>query len=255
MLQLSRPIIFFDLETTGTNIKEDRIVEIAIIKVFPDGTKEVKTRKINPEIPIPVEASNVHGITDEDVKDEPTFSRVARSLAKIFDNCDLGGYNVDKFDLPLLLHEFKRVEVQCPLDEKTKVLDPMKIFYRYEPRDLTAAYKFYCNKELKDAHSAEADIIATLEVLEGQIEKYNLQHDIDSLIEASNSPDNNSLDRSGYFSADEDGSAIFKFGKYANQKVDLQNPDHLGYLDWMLKQDFPFDTHITIKKIIENITD
>ncbi|MFA8449186.1 MAG: exonuclease domain-containing protein [Bacteroidales bacterium] len=251
MLKISRPVVFFDLETTGANVKTDQIVEIAVVKIHPDGKKESRTRRVKPDIPISPGATQVHGITDEDVANEPSFRQLAKSLYIFFDQCDLGGFNVDRFDLPLLVNEFRRAEMQIPFDLNTKVVDPMKIFHRREPRDLSAAYSFYCNKTLEDAHSADADINATVEVLYKQIEKYGLENDIDSLICAGLDSEQKYLDRSGFFTADEEGNACFRFGKYAGKNVVLTDPSHLNYLDWMLKQDFPFDTHEIIKKLLK----
>ena len=170
-LNLNRPICFFDLETTGTNVSSDRIVEIAITKVFPDGTEEAKSRKLNPSIPIPIEASLVHGIYDDDVKDEPTFKQVAKGLFEFMKDSDLGGFNSNKFDVPLLLEEFHRVSIDFDISN-INLVDVQNIFHQMEQRTLVAAYKFYCNKDLKDAHSAAADTEATYEVLQAMLEKY-----------------------------------------------------------------------------------
>ena len=170
-LKLKRPIIFFDLETTGVDTAHDRIVEISMVKIEPDGTKHVKTRRINPEMPIPAEATAVHGISDEDVKDEPTFKQIAKSLAKFIEGCDFGGFNSNRFDLPMLVEEFMRADVDVDF-RKRKFVDVQNIFHKKEQRTLVAAYKFYCDKDLENAHSAEADTLATYEVLEAQIERY-----------------------------------------------------------------------------------
>ncbi len=170
-LKLKKPICFFDLETTGTNVSSDRIVEIAITKVFPDGTEEIKCRKLNPTIPIPLEASLVHGIYDEDVKDEPTFKQVAKGLHEFMKDCDLGGFNSNKFDVPLLLEEFHRVGIEFDI-EHVNLVDVQNIFHQMEQRTLVAAYKFYCDKDLTHAHSAAADTNATYEVLQAMLDKY-----------------------------------------------------------------------------------
>lgn len=253
MLNIERPIIFFDLETTGANVKEDQIVEIAVIKIYPDGNKDAKTRRVKPEVPISPEATNVHGITEEDVADQPTFKQLAKSLADFFQGADLGGFNIDRFDLPLLVNEFRRADQEIPFDLETKVVDPMKIYHKNEPRDLTSAYKFYCGKTLENAHAADADITATVEILEAQMNKYSIDNNLDAIIAAGIDTEQKYLDRSGYFTADEDGNALFRFGKYAGKNVCLADPGHLNYLDWMLKQDFPFDTHAIIKKMLKGL--
>lgn len=170
-LKLKRPIVFFDLETTGVDTATDRIVEISLVKIGVDGSKSVKTRRINPERHIPEEATEVHGITDEDVKDEPTFRQIAKSLAQYIEGCDFGGFNSNRFDLPMLVEEFMRAGVDVDF-RKRKFIDVQNIFHRKEQRTLVAAYKFYCDKDLANAHSAEADTLATYEVLEAQIERY-----------------------------------------------------------------------------------
>ena len=170
-LKLSRPIIFFDLETTGVDTAKDRIVEISMVKVLVDGTKQIKTRRINPEMPIPAEATAVHGIADEDVKDEPTFKQIAKSLAQFIEGCDFGGFNSNRFDLPVLVEEFLRAGVDVDF-KRRKYIDVQNIFHKKEQRTLVAAYKFYCDKDLENAHSAEADTMATYEVLDAQIARY-----------------------------------------------------------------------------------
>ncbi|MBQ1939340.1 MAG: 3'-5' exonuclease, partial [Alistipes sp.] len=182
-LKLKRPIVFFDLETTGVNTSSDRIVEISLIKVMPNGEEIAKTRRINPEIPIPPEATAVHGITDEDVKDAPTFKQIARSLAQFLQGCDFGGFNSNRFDLPLLVEEFLRAGVDVDF-KRFRFVDVQTIFHKKEQRTLEAAYQFYCDRELKNAHSAEADTRATYEVLCAQLDRYNdLENDIDFLAE------------------------------------------------------------------------
>ncbi|MGL5731687.1 MAG: 3'-5' exonuclease, partial [Bacteroidales bacterium] len=177
-LNLKNPIIFFDLEATGINITSDRIVEICYVKVFPNGDQEIKTRRLNPEMPIPAEAAAIHGITDEMVADCPTFKSIAKSLAQQIEGCDLAGYNSNRFDIPLLMEEFLRAGVDIDLS-KRKFIDVQTIFHKMEQRTLSAAYKFYCEKELVDAHSAEADTIATYEILKAQLDKYpDLQNDM-----------------------------------------------------------------------------
>ncbi|MEM9897517.1 MAG: 3'-5' exonuclease, partial [Bacteroidota bacterium] len=179
-LHLKNPLVVFDLETTGTNISQDRIVELAMVKVMPDGTVEEKSRKINPTIPIPTETSLIHGIYDEDVKDEPTFKQVAKSLAQYLEGCDLSGFNVLGFDVPMLVEEFLRANVDFETENR-KIVDAQKIFHLMEKRNLTAAYKFYCNENLENAHSALADTKATYEVLKAQVAQYEGQIAYDNL--------------------------------------------------------------------------
>ena len=209
-LKLKRPIIFFDLETTGVDAAKDRIVEISMVKININGEKQVKTRRINPEMPIPAEATAVHGITDEDVKDEPTFKQIAKSLAKYIEGCDFGGFNSNRFDLPVLVEEFMRAEVDVDFRNR-KFIDVQNIFHKKEQRTLVAAYKFYCDKDLENAHSAEADTLATYEVLEAQIERYG---DIGSTVEelASFSTHNEMVDFAGRISLNEKGEEVFTFG-------------------------------------------
>ena len=179
-LNLKSPLVIFDLETTGTAISRDRIVEMSFVKVLPNGDRETKTSKINPTIPIPNETSLIHGIYDEDIKDSPTFKSIAKSLAKWLEGCDLGGFNVIKFDVPMLVEEFLRAEVNFDIQSR-KLIDAQKLFHMMEKRTLTAAYKFYCDKDLVGAHGAEADTLATLEVLEAQVERYNNVMAVDNL--------------------------------------------------------------------------
>lgn len=246
-LQLKRPIVFFDLETTGTDVAKDRIVEISILKLHPDGKKEVKTRRVNPEMPIPAGSSEIHGIYDEDVKDEPTFAALAKSLAQFIGNSDLAGYNSNKFDVPLLMEEFLRVGVDFELESR-KLVDVQNIFHKMEQRTLVAAYKFYCGKDLVDAHSAEADIKATYEVLESQIERYEeLENDIDFLADFSKR--NDTADLMGRIVFNEEGVEVFNFGKHKGKPVTEVLEKEPSYYDWMMKGDFPLYT----KKILTGI--
>lgn len=246
-LQLKRPIVFFDLETTGTDVAKDRIVEISILKLHPDGKKEVKTRRVNPEMPIPVGSSEIHGIYDEDVKDEPTFAALAKSLAQFIGNSDLAGYNSNKFDVPLLMEEFLRVDVDFDLESR-KLVDVQNIFHKMEQRTLVAAYKFYCGKDLVDAHSAEADIKATYEVLESQIERYEeLENDIDFLADFSKR--NDTADLMGRIVFNEEGVEVFNFGKHKGKPVTEVLEKEPSYYDWMMKGDFPLYT----KKVLTSI--
>ena len=181
-LQLARPIAFFDLETTGVNLATDRIIEVAIIKILPDGTRQVKRKLINPGIPIPAETTAIHGITDEMVKDAPSFKQCGNELKQFIENCDMGGYNSNRFDIPILMEEFLRAGMEVDLSTR-KMVDVQHIFYKMEPRTLTAAYKYYCDKELVDAHSAEADVNATIDVFMSQIERYpHLGNSLESIL-------------------------------------------------------------------------
>ncbi len=245
-LKLKRPIIFFDLETTGIDISNDRIVEISMVKVGVDGEKIVKTRRINPEMHIPEAATAVHGISDEDVKDEPTFRQIAKSLAAFIEGCDFGGFNSNRFDLPMLVEEFLRAEVDVNFDNR-KFVDVQTIFHRKEQRTLVAAYKFYCDKDLENAHSAEADTMATYEVLESQIERYG---DIGSTVEelAEFSSHGPMVDFAGRLSLNDKGEEIFTFGKYKGRTVVEVFAKDPSYYSWIMNGDFPLYTK---KKITE----
>ena len=246
-LNLKKPIVFFDLETTGMNVGTDRIVELTYLKVEPNGTETIKTIRINPEMPISEEASKVHGIYYEDVKDCPTFGEVAKNFAKDIEGCDLAGYNSSKFDIPLLAEEFLRVDVDIDL-KKHNFIDSMVIFYKMEQRTLSAAYKFYCDKELENAHSSEADTRATYEILLAQLEKYNeLENSVDFL--AKFSEQNQNVDYMGRIIYNEKGVEIFNFGRYKGMIVaDVFRRDP-SYYAWMMQGDFPRYT----KKVITNI--
>lgn len=246
-LKLKRPIIFFDLETTGVDTATDRIVEISMIKVHPDGTKQVKTRRINPEMHIPEQATAVHGITDDDVKDEPTFKQIAKSLAQFIEGCDFGGFNSNRFDLPVLVEEFMRAGVDVDF-RKRKFIDVQNIFHKKEQRTLVAAYKFYCDKDLENAHSAEADTLATYEVLEAQIERYgDIGNSVEQLAEFSTH--GAVADFAGRIAYNEQGEEIFTFGKYKGEKVEDIFRKEPSYYSWMMNGDFPLYT----KKIITEI--
>lgn len=246
-LKLTKPIVFFDLETTGVDVAKDRIVEISIMKIYPDGKQEVKTRRINPEMPIPKESSEIHGIYDQDVANEPTFKAVAKSLAQFIDNSDLAGFNSNKFDVPLLVEEFLRVGVDFDMQNR-RLVDVQNIFHKMEQRTLVAAYKFYCKKELKDAHSAEADIKATYEVLQSQIERYDeLNNDIDFLSEFSKR--NRNADLMGRIVFNEEGVEVFNFGKHKGRAVSEVLKKDPSYYTWMMNGDFPQYT----KKVLTEI--
>jgi DNA polymerase-3 subunit epsilon len=246
-LNLRNPIIFFDLETTGINIASDRIVEISYLKVELSGNEISKTMRLNPGIPIPEEVTAIHGISNEDVKDAPTFNEVAKSLARDFEGCDLGGYNSVKFDIPLLAEEFLRAGVDIDL-KKRKFVDVQVIFMKMEPRTLSAAYKYFVGKELSNAHSAEADTMATYEVLQAQLDRYpNLTNDIGKLAEFSTQSRN--VDFVGRIVYNEQDVEVFNFGKYKGRPVSEILEKDPGYYGWMMNGDFPLYT----KKVLTSI--
>lgn len=239
-LKLEKPLIFFDLETTGVSISTDRIVEISVVKVFPDGRRQVTTRRINPQMPIPPGASEVHGIYDKDVEHEPAFEHLAANLFNYFAGCDLAGYNILKFDIPLLLAEFKRCGLEFQLAGR-RVIDVFNIFCKKFPRDLSNAYHFFCGKTMENAHSAEADTLATMEILEGQLEMYSdLPRDVSGLSEFCDLSDPDAVDQGGRFKW-QDGRVIVNFGKNSGitlRDIAVNNP---GFLQWMVRADFPDD--------------
>jgi DNA polymerase-3 subunit epsilon len=246
-LNLKNPIIFFDLETTGINIAADRIVEISYLKVDQNGNETSKTMLVNPGMPIPEKVTAIHGISDEDVKDAPTFNEIAKSLAREFEGCDLAGYNSVKFDIPLLAEEFLRSGVDVDLKRK-KFIDVQVIFMKMEPRTLSAAYKFFVNKELDNAHSAEADTRATYEVLQAQLDRYpNLENDMGKLAEFSAHTRN--VDFAGRIVLDENDVEVFNFGKYKGKPVREILDKDPGYYGWIMNGDFPLYT----KKVLTNI--
>lgn len=246
-LNLKRPIVFFDLETTGVDTSKDRIVEISMIKIMPDGEEITRTRKLNPTIPIPPEATAVHGITDDDVKDEPTFQQVAKSLAQFIQGCDFGGFNSNRFDLPVLVEEFLRAGVDVDL-KRRKFIDVQNIFHKKEQRTLVAAYKFYCDRDLNDAHSAEADTRATYEVLKAQLERYDdLENDVDFLAEYSQR--GKAADYAGYVLYNEKEEEVFGFGKHRGRLVSEVFRTEPSYYAWMMNGDFPLYT----KKVLTEI--
>ncbi len=246
-LNLKNPIVFFDLETTGTNIVSDRIVELAALKVMPGGAEEFKRWLINPEMPIPAFTTTIHGISDEDVKDAPTFKALARTVAKFIEGCDLCGYNSNRFDIPLLAEEFLRCDVDIDL-KKRKFIDVQTIFHKLEQRTLGAAYQFYCNKELINAHSAEADVRATYEVLKAQLDKYEmLKNDVQYLSEFSAFTKN--VDYAGRVVYNEKNEEVFNFGKHKGRKVVDVFKAEPGYYAWMMNGDFSLYT----KKVLTAI--
>lgn len=247
-LKLKNPIIFFDLETTGTNINTDRIVEICYIKVYPNGNEESKTMRINPTIPIPAEASAVHGIYDKDVADCPTFKQVAQNIANDMEGCDLAGFNSNRFDIPVLAEEFLRASVDIDLGRK-KFVDVQVIYHKLEQRTLSAAYKFYCGKNLEDAHSALADTRATYDVLKAQLDRYPdvLKNDVQFLSDYSSFSRN--VDFAGRMIYNEQGVEIFNFGKYKGQPVEDVLRRDPGYYGWIVGNDFTLNTKAMLTKI------
>ena len=240
-LKLEKPIAFFDLETTGVQVATDRIVEISILKVFSNGNKESKTWLVNPTIPIPAETTAIHGISDEKVADEPTFKQLAPQISELIHNCDLGGFNSNRFDIPLLAEEFLRVEIDFDMENR-KAVDVQNIFHRLEQRTLVAAYGFYCDKDLTDAHSAEADTLATYEVLLAQIEKYDeLENNVDFLAEFSQRG-GKFADMAGFIRYNEQGKEVLSFGKYRDVTLEQIWKDNPGYFSWINQADFPLYT-------------
>lgn len=251
-LNLKIPICFFDLETTGVNIAHDRIIEIAVIKIMPSGESLRKTNVLNPGLPIPPESTAIHGITNADVKDKPVFKEVARDYARFMEGCDLAGFNVLKFDVPMLVEEFLRADVEFDYGRK-KIIDAQKIFHLMEKRTLSAAYKFYCQKEMDNAHSAEADALATYDVLMAQIERYDgrevtdgldrkvgiIKNDMDALARLVG---DGLVDLAGRMVLNEKKEVIFNFGKHKNKLVSKVFKEEPAYYDWMMNGDFPLDT-------------
>lgn len=250
-LNLERPLAFFDLETTGTDVASDRIVEICIIKVHPDGSEEKYLSRINPTVPIPSEATAIHGISDADVQSAPTFAYKAPEIYQFLENCDLAGYNSNRFDIPLLIEELLRVDENYDLSDR-QFVDVQTIFFKMEPRTLAAAYGFYCQKELEDAHSAEADVRATLEVLKGQLDRYNaeLKNDVPSL-SAFTQGDQKRVDFAGRVVLDSSGNEVFNFGKHRGKRVTAVFMNEPSYYRWMMDSNFPRYT----KKVITRIYD
>lgn len=259
-LNLGKPLCFFDLETTGVNVGTDRIVEISILKANPDGSEQIYTRRINPTVPIPAQVSEIHGIYDKDVIDEPTFKELSHEIAAFIGHSDLAGYNSIKFDIPLLVEEFLRTGIDFEIKNR-RLIDVQNIFHKMEPRTLVAAYRFYCGKPLEDAHSAEADTRATYEVLKAQIQRYENEPYTDKKGNVSFPVQNNmealsqfsvlfqTADLAGHIGYDNQGREIFKFGKYKDRLVEEIMSIEPSYYDWMMKADFPLYT----KKILTNI--
>ncbi len=246
-LNLSKPICFFDLETTGTNIATDRIVEISILKVFPNGNREGFTKRVNPQMPIPPVVSAIHGITDEMVANEPSFKELAPQVYAFIKDSDLAGYNSNRFDIPLLAEELLRADIDFDL-KKAAAIDVQTIFHKKEKRTLEAAYKFYCDKSLENAHSAEADTIATYEVLKAQLDRYDdLENNVGFL--SGYSAHKNFADFAGYIGYNKEGEEIFSFGKHRGKKVEDVMEQEPGYFGWLLNADFPLYT----KKVLTRI--
>lgn len=239
-LNLTRPIIFFDLETTGTNVVKDRIVEFSYIKIYPDGTEEEKARRINPEMHIPEQATAVHHISDEDVKNEPTFRQVSKALLAIFEGCDIAGFNSNKFDVPLLIEEFARAGLNFDISDR-RFVDVQNIFHKMEQRTLVAAYRFYCGKELEGAHSALADTRATYEVLKSQLDRYDtLENDIDKLAEFSRA--GRGIDLAARFVLDDNDVPVMNFGKHKGKPVKEVFKKEPSFYAWMMQGDFARNT-------------
>jgi len=246
-LKLKRPVVFLDLETTGINVSADRIVEISLLKISPNGKEQWMTTKVNPEMPIPPKVTAIHGISDADVADAPTFREIARKVASFMDGCDLAGYNAIKFDIPVLAEEFLRTETDFNF-RKRKYVDVQVIFHKKEQRTLSAAYLFYCRKNLENAHSAEADTAATYEVLKCQLDRYpDLENDIEKL--ALFSSFNNNVDFAGRIILDENGIETINFGKHKGRSVEDVLREEPSYYAWIMNGDFPLYT----KKVLTEI--
>ncbi len=246
-LNLKNPLVFFDLETTGIDIVKDRIIEISYVKVFPNGKEESKTMRINPGMPIPPASTAIHGITDYDVKDCPLFKNVAKQLAAQIEGCDLAGYNSNRFDIPLLAEEFLRAGVDIDLTRR-KFIDVQTIFYKMEQRTLAAAYKFYCQKSLENAHTAAADTMATYEVLKAQLDRYpELKNDVAFLSEFSSFTNN--VDFAGRMVYNEKNQEVFNFGKYKGRLVEEVLKQEPAYYSWMMNGDFPLNTKQKLTEI------
>lgn len=246
-LNLKRPIAFIDLETTGINVSTDRIVELSVLKISPNGKEEWMSTRVNPEMAIPPKSTAIHGIKDEDVTKSPTFKEVARNLVAFLEGCDLAGYNAIKFDIPVLAEEFLRVNIDFSF-VKRKYVDVQVIFHKKEQRTLTAAYLFYCKKELEDAHSSKADTAATFEILKSQLDRYkDLENDVEKL--ASFSSFNNNVDFAGRIILDENGVEVFNFGKHKGKPVEVVFSQEPAYYSWMMNGEFPLYT----KKILTEI--
>ena len=252
-LNLKKPIVFFDLETTGVNIAVDKIVEISILKIYPNGNKESKTWLVNPEIEIPKGATEVHGITNEKVVTEPTFKELASKINEIIDDSDLGGFNSNRFDIPLLAEELMRAGIDFDMKNR-KAIDVQVIFHKKEQRTLSAGYQFYCGKELEGAHGAEADTNATYEILLAQLEKYDdIENSVDALSEFSSH--GKRADFAGFILFNDDDKEIFSFGKYKGRTVEEVLKENPGYNNWIQNADFPLYTKKVLREIKERMSE
>jgi DNA polymerase-3 subunit epsilon len=252
-LNLIKPIAFFDLETTGLNISKDKIVEIAILKVHPDEKEEVYSKRINPTIPIPQESSEIHGITNEDVKDCSTFKELALEIKAFIGDADLAGYNSNRFDIPFLLEEFLNNGIELDMEGR-KFIDVQTIFHKMEQRTLAAAYNFYCGKEIINAHSAEADTIATYEVLKGQLDRYpEIENNVDFLFEFTQTGKNRKIDFVGRLALNEKDELVYNFGKHTGKPVKDVYKSEPGYHRWILDNEFPLITKSILKKYTDNL--
>lgn len=251
-LNLEKPIVFFDLETTGINIGTDRIVEISILKVFPNGNKESKTWLVNPEMEIPKSSSDIHGITNEQVVAEPTFNELAPKVSELIAGCDLAGFNSNRFDIPLLAEELMRAGIDFDMNDR-KAIDVQVIFHKKEQRTLSAGYQFYCGKELEGAHGAEADTNATYEILLAQIEKYeDIGNTVDVL--SAFSTHGKRADFAGFILVNEEDQEVFSFGKYKNRTVEEVFKENPGYHNWIQNADFPLFTKKVLREIKERMS-
>ncbi len=259
ILNLKNPLVFFDIEATGTNIPKDHILEIALIKLLPNGDTEEKHHLLNPGSPIPPESSMIHGIYDKDVKDQPSFKEIAKNLAQFLEGSDLGGFSILNFDVPMLMEEFLRADIEFDISKK-KIVDCQKIFHLMEKRNLSSAYRFYCDKDLKDAHSAMADTKASLEVLEQQVKRYEGQDVTDGLGKKVGEMKNemgalhnitlsNKIDLAGRLVRGHNDKEVFNFGKYKGQPVEEVFKKEPQYYDWIMKGDFPLDTKRRVTEI------
>jgi DNA polymerase III subunit epsilon len=253
MMQLTKPLAFFDLETTGLDVTNDRIIEIAILKINPDGSRETYSKRLNPEMPISPESAEITGISDADVKDCPTFSALASEIAAFIGDSDLAGYNSNKFDIPVLAEEFLRVGSDFDMSAR-KFIDVQNIFHKMEQRTLAAAYQFYCQQELVNAHAAMADVEATQEVFAAQLERYeNLQKNVDFLADFSRSGNNEILDFAGRVAKNEKGEVIYNFGKHKGKTIEQVNQEEPGYYGWMMNANFPLYTKKVLKDEMERL--
>ncbi len=249
-LQLKRPIVFFDLETTGTDPAKDRIIEMALVKLMPNGTREKYVKRVNPGMPIPKSSSDIHGITDEDVKDAPLFKLIAHEVYDWMKGCDMGGYASSKFDIPLMAEELLRVGIDVDFTDRN-MIDVQQIFFKMEARTLSAAYSFYCNKQMENAHNAEADILATIEVLEAQLDKYeDLSKEVKALHDFTNQDQYVDYARRIVM---KDGHPVFNFGKNKGRKVEEVFTQEPQYYDWMMQADFALHTKQKISEILNRM--